>query len=256
MKPLPLFTAFVITLALFAACKTPVSTSDTSQNALDWQGTYAGVTPCADCEGIITTLQLKQDNTYRLRQQYGSKGTKGFEKEGSFEWNKNGNVIMLQGIKEGDGPRFYKVGENRVVQLDLQGNEITGNLAPMYTLTKDQEGIENRYWKLIEVNGNAVAPNERWRREPHVILHPNGNRVTGHGGCNSFSGSYEVKGDNRIAFSQMASTRMFCNDASEVEDLMLRAIQSCDSYYVSGDSLQLFRARMAPLAKFVAVYLK
>ena len=31
-----------------------VSASDNSQNSLDWEGTYKGIIPCADCEGIKT----------------------------------------------------------------------------------------------------------------------------------------------------------------------------------------------------------
>lgn len=256
MKTLLFFTAFSLSAAMFFGCKTSETTADNSQNALDWQGTYIGVTPCADCEGIITSLQLNSDATYVLRQQYGGKSNKTFEKQGKFLWNEEGSTIRLQDIKQGEAPTQYKVGENRIIQLDLEGNEITGNMASMYVLAKDQDGIENRYWKLVEVNGNAVVANDQWRREPHMILHMNGNRVTGHGGCNSFSGSYEVKEQGRVTFSAIAATKMFCAEASGVEDLMLRAIQAADSYNVNGDSLQLYRARMAPLARFVAVYLK
>ena len=32
----------------------------TSQNALDWDGIYRGLLPCADCEGIQTTISSKK----------------------------------------------------------------------------------------------------------------------------------------------------------------------------------------------------
>jgi hypothetical protein len=37
---------------------------DTSRTSLDWPGTYTGVLPCADCEGIETTITLSVDLTY------------------------------------------------------------------------------------------------------------------------------------------------------------------------------------------------
>ena len=43
--------------------ETIVTTVDlhNSQNSLDWSGTYKGITPCADCEGIETILTLNAD---------------------------------------------------------------------------------------------------------------------------------------------------------------------------------------------------
>ena len=38
-----------------------------AQNALDWNGTYQGLLPCASCEGIATELVLNDDGTYRLQ---------------------------------------------------------------------------------------------------------------------------------------------------------------------------------------------
>ena len=36
----------------------------TAQNSLDVVGTYKGVLPCADCEGMETMIELKSDSTY------------------------------------------------------------------------------------------------------------------------------------------------------------------------------------------------
>jgi uncharacterized lipoprotein NlpE involved in copper resistance len=109
--------------------------SDNSQNSLDWQGTYKGTTPCADCEGIETELILNPDLTYILKTRYLGKGDgKVFEEKGSFVWDKTGGSIMLQGSK--GGPSQYKVGENRLIQLDMEGKPITGALADKFVLIK------------------------------------------------------------------------------------------------------------------------
>ena len=116
------------------AVETPAN-SDNSQNSLDWQGTYKGVTPCADCEGIETEMVLNADLTFTLKTKYLGKGDgKIFQEVGSFVWDKAGGIISLEGLK--GRPSQYKVGENQLIQLDMEGNTITGDLAEKYVLTK------------------------------------------------------------------------------------------------------------------------
>jgi heat shock protein HslJ len=118
--------------------------------------------------------------------------------------------------------------------------------------------IKEKYWKLIELYGQKVTVSESRKKEAYFILKEKNNSVIGHGGCNSFVGVYELSGVNRIKFSNIASTMAACIDTSvmETEVQFFRALESVDSYYVNGSELQLIRARMAPLAKFEAVYLK
>lgn len=117
-----------------ATIETPMD-SDNSQNSLDWQGTYKGVTPCADCEGIETEITLNADLTFTLKIEYLGKGDGNvFQEAGSFVWDKTGGIISLEGFK--GGPSQYKVGENRLIQLDMEGNVITGDLAEKYVLIK------------------------------------------------------------------------------------------------------------------------
>ena len=142
---------FIVSLALFLAAfaggcmaKTDAASRrmtdyHTSRNSLTWQGTYIGVVPCADCAGIETAIILDEDLTYRMRTRYLGKSDRVFERRGSFTWEENGNVIRLRGIA--DGPDRYHVGENRLIQLDRQGNRITGALAENYVLRKvDPQG--------------------------------------------------------------------------------------------------------------------
>lgn len=107
-----------------------------SQTALDWQGTYKGIMPCADCEGIETELILTKDLTFVIQTKYLGKGeAKVFEEKGNFIWDKTGGSISLLGLK--GRPSQYKVGENKLIQLDMQGNSITGQLAEKYVLIKE-----------------------------------------------------------------------------------------------------------------------
>ena len=113
----------------------PDDGAHTSKNALDWYGMYKGVLPCADCEGLETVLVLNADHTYLLQTKYLGKGDgKVIEKTGSIAWNTSGSTIMLAGIE--DAPSMYLVAENQLIQLDLNGNKITGDLADKYILAK------------------------------------------------------------------------------------------------------------------------
>lgn len=105
----------------------------TAQNSLDVAGTYKGLLPCADCEGMETTIELKTDSTYSRLIKYLGKKENSFTTSGKWNWV-NGSTISLGSIKE--GPHQYFVAEGKLIQLDMSGNRITGELATKYELKK------------------------------------------------------------------------------------------------------------------------
>lgn len=143
------FTPLLLSAALLVSCgnnttpqsgATPVTTGqplpagDNSRNALDWNGVYGGTIPCADCEGIETVITLNPDNTYRKVSTY-LKGDKKdtFVEAGEFSWSTDGGNIV---VSSGNQKHLYKVGENRLIMLDMEGKEITGPNADKYILIK------------------------------------------------------------------------------------------------------------------------
>lgn len=117
---------------------TVADTAHTAENALDWNGTYKGILPCADCEGIKTELELNSDKTYEIKETYLGKGDgKPFESKGSFQFdNKNSSIIELD--KAGDSRKYF-VAKGYLKALDMDGKEITGDLADKYQLKKEAE---------------------------------------------------------------------------------------------------------------------
>ena len=105
----------------------------TSETSLDWDGTYKGTLPCADCEGIETTIVLKQDKTFERTAVYKGKEDGNFNDKGKFSWDNNGQVITLEIANE--NPK-YKVKEGSIVMVDQSGKENTGELAENYILKK------------------------------------------------------------------------------------------------------------------------
>lgn len=111
---------------------TPTAAGDTSENALDWPGTYEAVVPCADCPGIKTSLTLNNDKTFSITEEYIDRNSKNQDK-GTFEWDASGSVITLKGKT---ASYKYKVGENMLIQLDMDGQEITGPNKDLYVFKK------------------------------------------------------------------------------------------------------------------------
>jgi len=89
-------------------------------------------------------------------------------------------------------------------------------------------------------------------KQPYLVFDQKNGRYSGFGGCNRITGSYSVDKLNKIHFSQGASTLMACAKGMDIEAQLLKALTMTDSYFIESNTLQLYRARMAPLAKFKA----
>ena len=68
--------------------------------------------------------------------------------------------------------------------------------------------------------------------------------ITGHGGCNSYSGPYAVQGTTTlygrsIAIGPVVSTLMYCRETSEQEGTYFRILQDTSSFAIDDDHLIL-----------------
>ena len=239
----------------------------TTKISLDYVGSYKGITPCADCEGIETTLFLTDEFNYVLQTKYlGKKEAAVNEQKGTYSWNEAGNTVILSGIK--NGPSQYFVGENYVTQLDREGNKITGDLADKYILKKQtvsdnlpppaakeevrDSRIEFIKWKLVELKGQPIAKSTNASKEMFLQLVKE-NRYAAYAGCNNMMGGYELNENTlRIKFTKGASTMMACPDM-ETEQAFAKMLEMVDNYSINGNQMTLNKARMAPLARFEAM---
>ena len=230
-------TIIFIVVVVFTSCQTQKTASSkktnaengktdaahTSQNALDWDGTYRGFLPCGDCDAIQTTISLKKDLTFSVKTRYLGKSDSVYQTHGKFKWNEKGNTITLTPAHNTQGTQYF-VGENLLTQLDKQGNKVTGDNASRYVLSKSNYEILEKYWKLVELNGKDVVADSTFIKGPHIIFKEGNNRITGNGGCNSITGQYKIESLNRITLSKMISTRMACPQM-ELESEFLEALQ-------------------------------
>ena len=101
--------------------------------ALDWEGNYYGLLPCADCEGIRAILTLQPDASYILSLTYEGRNDLPLMMRGHFTWDAQDSRIELD--DQGDHRR-YVIGNGEARMLNRDGTPITGVLANRYVLKK------------------------------------------------------------------------------------------------------------------------
>ena len=234
------------------------TTADNSRTSVDWPGTYTGVVPCDDCEGIETSITLYEDGTYLLKTMALGKDDKAAKRSGSFIWDESGGKIQLQGT--GDEIHRYLVGENVLYQLDAQGNRIMGEQAAKYALKKGsgeaaqvpEALLAVASWRLTELMGKPVPAPAEGQSSPSLTFERQAPNVHGFAGCNNFTGNAEFMSGNRLRFGNLAVTQKACLDMT-VESEFVKVLNTADNYFQDGETLVLQKAKMAPLARFEAV---
>lgn len=221
----------------------------TSQNSIDWKGTYLGTLPCADCDGIKTTIRLNEDMSYEAVSDYLGKKDGVFQSRGYYKWKDDGQHILLSD----DNETTFKVGENKLIQLDKSGNMVTGELADMYILKKQDINANqdiaftDTKWKLVKLMGKDISDSKAF-----ISFATQENNVFGNSGCNTFNGTYTMENGSQLSLSKVATTMMACPDM-DVEKQFLDVINTTDNFSLNGNTMTLNKAKMAPLAVFEAV---
>lgn len=101
----------------------------------EWSGVYYGMLPCKDCYGIKTTLALNANNSYLKITQNTGKSLRDYVEKGKFNWDDNTHRITLI-PRKGDSAQQYLVEKDQLIQLDANGNRITGKDAERYILNR------------------------------------------------------------------------------------------------------------------------
>lgn len=130
-----------LSLTLFAcASDAPVQEEaileqDAFQIPDEVQGTYTGVLPCDDCEGIEIELVLTAGR-YNMSLVYRGKSDEIFLEDGTFQ--KEADQIQLYRT-ESVGLNKFLIRKGQLIMLDEYGNEVTGKDKDKYILYLDEE---------------------------------------------------------------------------------------------------------------------
>lgn len=226
---------------------TEISDSHTAQNSVDYDGIYLGILPCADCEGIKTTIYLNQDNTYVMKQEYLGKSENIIEEKGDFIWAKNANIISLKPTNANGQKLKLFVGENYLTMLDQSGNKITGSLADHYTFSKDNVMLLNKKWHIMELYGKKFSAESTMKKEGYVQF--GDKSLSASAGCNVMNGGYKLLPKNQLEIGNVMSTMMACGDMS-AEQSLGKVLAETKSFQVNIDELSLLNKDQKIIAKF------
>ena len=103
---------------------------------LDFHGVFYGYLPCTDCNGIKTTLSLKQNNNYLLVTQPARDSSREFYEKGKYTWNEQTHTVVLTPRNDAVARQFFIKDEGTLIQLNSDGTPMSAELTERYTLRR------------------------------------------------------------------------------------------------------------------------
>lgn len=161
-----------------------------------------------------------------------------------------------------DGKLFFTTDQHYPVLTNGHGEEVSMLLKRVPTMgatggTARPPGkgtassrLENTYWKLTQL-GNTKITAASQQQAAHLILYSQTHRVSGSGGCNRVTGTYQVNGE-QLTFSQMAGTMMACIAGMDTENAFLQALGRVNQWKITGQYLDLLDADGKVVARLEA----
>jgi uncharacterized lipoprotein NlpE involved in copper resistance len=104
--------------------------------SLEFHGVFYGFLPCKDCNGIKTTLSLKQKNNYLLVTQPARESSREYYEKGKYSWNDENHIVVLTPLKESTTRQYHIENGETLIQLNTDGTRITGDQADSYILRR------------------------------------------------------------------------------------------------------------------------
>ena len=209
-------------------------------------GTYEGITPCADCPGVNTTVVLQSDGTYTLTRVYIGR-SRTFKESGKWSYDSARGQLTLSPSNSTSLERFSVTFLGQLHMLDANGNPLPGQTNSTLSQAGATGALASTSWKLTELGGKPFTnPPE----QQITLAFDASGRVSGSGTCNRYNGPYEQNG-NALSFGPAAATRMMCLDM-KTEDAYFAMLPKVASFARQGDLLTFFDKEGSALATFSA----
>ena len=104
--------------------------------SLDFHGVFYGFLPCNNCNGIKSTLSLKQKNNYLLVTQPAKESSRETYEKGKYDWNEVTRTVVLTPRDESK-PRQYQIkDEGTLVLMNSDGTPMPEKQSDSYTLRR------------------------------------------------------------------------------------------------------------------------
>lgn len=195
-------------------------------------------------------IKFNKGGSYEREMTYLGKPARPFRDSGSVIYTSETGRVILQERNNPAGKDYFRFQGGKLTQTDGDGKLITGPLASHFIFQKNASPLVEQYWKLIAMDGKPIPTATSRNREPYLVFKAFDNRLSGNAGCNSFFGSYVLRGGQQISFSGMGATKMACPDM-DVEDQFLHALNMVSHYRIQGDTLTMYPATGPASLQFV-----
>src|SRR5215510_782023 len=118
-------------------------------------------------------------------------------------------------------------------------------------LSTDQRVLTGTEWRLVSF-GPAGAEASLVAGTTVTLKFGADGRASGSTGCNSYGGTYQVRGDN-ISFGRLISTKRACLDqnANQQEQRFLAALEAANRFRLTSNRLTIFSDRGRNALNFV-----
>lgn len=123
--------------------------------------------------------------------------------------------------------------------------------APQKPSNKVETALVDTKWVLTKLNGDLVNLTSPELEQPFIKLTAKDSGVGGNGGCNSFGGTFSLKENQHIAFSQMMATMKYCEDHG-IENVFMGNLQKASTYTIIDSELTFKDENGHVLAAFEA----
>jgi hypothetical protein len=110
--------------------------SNVIDKSKEFHGVFYGFLPCQDCNGIKTTLSLKQNNNYLLVTQPARESSREFYEKGKYTWDDETHTVSLLPRNDAPARKYYIENEGSLIQLNSDGSRVPSNQANDYTLRR------------------------------------------------------------------------------------------------------------------------
>jgi uncharacterized lipoprotein NlpE involved in copper resistance len=102
----------------------------------DFHGVFYGFLPCNDCNGIKTTLSLKQKNNYLLVTQPAKESSREFYEKGKYSWNDENHTVVLTPRNESNTRQYLIKDEGTLILLKSDGTQMNEDEENSYALSR------------------------------------------------------------------------------------------------------------------------
>jgi heat shock protein HslJ len=117
---------------------------------------------------------------------------------------------------------------------------------PVAAQQKNIDFLKKQQWLLTEMPGKKTPLTQDSAAAAFILF--DGAKVKGFAGCNKLTGDFAFNAKNKIAFTNIITTRMMCPDY-ETEKQLLNALGMADNWTYADNKLILYQGRKL-LAKF------